>query len=143
MAKDLDRLLAIKRQDQHQSGFLARADARKAVVWARRMIEAGADVTSGAEPETNVVRRWSVWETIEQAFTKGRLADHQRLNGGRDFRSSAGGGTRTHIGRTHQILSLAPVPIRLRPRISCVWGLVGRPGIEPGTLGLRGPCSAS
>jgi hypothetical protein len=44
MAKDLDRLLAIKDKTSYQSGFLARADARKAVVWARRMIEAGADL---------------------------------------------------------------------------------------------------
>ncbi|MGQ0849750.1 MAG: hypothetical protein ACT4OP_11635 [Actinomycetota bacterium] len=44
MAKDLDRLLAIKDKTSYQSGFLARADARKAVAWARRMIEVGADV---------------------------------------------------------------------------------------------------
>lgn len=44
MAKDLDRLLAIKDKTSYQSGFLARADARKAVVWARRMIEAGTNV---------------------------------------------------------------------------------------------------
>jgi hypothetical protein len=44
MAKDLDRFLAIKDKTSDQSGFLARADARNAVVWARRMIEAGADV---------------------------------------------------------------------------------------------------
>ena len=45
----------------------------------------------------------------------GQRTDHHVVftNG---FWVGAGGGTRTHIGRTHQILSLAPVPIRLRPR---------------------------
>ncbi len=44
MAKDLDRLLAIKDKTSYQSGFLARADARKAVGRARRMIEAGTNL---------------------------------------------------------------------------------------------------
>jgi len=44
LAQDLDRLLAIKDKTSYQSGFLARADARKAVGWARRMIEVGAEV---------------------------------------------------------------------------------------------------
>jgi hypothetical protein len=44
MAKDLDRLLAIKDKTSYQSGFLARADAHNAVGWARRMIEVGAEV---------------------------------------------------------------------------------------------------
>lgn len=41
MARDLDRLLAIKDKASYQSGFLARTDARKAVDRARRMIDAG------------------------------------------------------------------------------------------------------
>jgi hypothetical protein len=44
MAKDLERLLAIKDKTSYQSGFLARGDARKAVTWARRMIDVGTDV---------------------------------------------------------------------------------------------------
>lgn len=44
MARDLDRLLAIKDKASYQSGYLSRADARKAVGWARRMIEDGTGV---------------------------------------------------------------------------------------------------
>lgn len=44
MARDLDRLLAIKGKASYQSGYLSRADARQAVGWARRMIEDGTAV---------------------------------------------------------------------------------------------------
>lgn len=44
MARDLDRLLAVKDKASYQSGYLSRADARKAVGWARRMIENGSTV---------------------------------------------------------------------------------------------------
>jgi hypothetical protein len=44
MARDLDHLLAIKDKTSYQSGYLSRADARRAVGWARRMIEGGTEV---------------------------------------------------------------------------------------------------
>ena len=39
------------------------------------------------------------------------------------------------MGKTHQILNLAPIPVRLHPR-------VGRVGFEPTTYGLRIRCSS-
>ena len=60
------------------------------------------------------------------------------------------------VGDAHQDLNLAPIPIRLRPLAVRVphqqespapvaWGflVVGRPGLEPGTCGLRVRCSAN
>jgi hypothetical protein len=44
MARDLERLLAIKDKASYQSGYLSRADARRAVGWARRMATDGAGV---------------------------------------------------------------------------------------------------
>ena len=44
MARDLDRLLAIKDKTSYQSGYLSRVDARRAVGWARRMIEDGTGI---------------------------------------------------------------------------------------------------
>jgi len=44
LARDLDRLLAMKDRASYQSGYLSRADARRAVGWARRMANLGAQV---------------------------------------------------------------------------------------------------
>jgi triphosphoribosyl-dephospho-CoA synthetase len=44
MALDLERLLAIKDKAGYQSGYLSRADARRAVGWARRMVAQGTEI---------------------------------------------------------------------------------------------------
>jgi hypothetical protein len=47
MSRDLDRLLGIKDKASYQSGYLSRADARRAVGWAGRMIGDGSAVLTG------------------------------------------------------------------------------------------------